>query len=216
MKIFIDFDDVLFNTKNFIADIKEIFIKHGISESVFNETYKKSDKFSGKIDGSMRTYDPAFQFKKIREKIKTDTKQVENKFETFIKDTSGYIFKDAGGFLGKIKKKDVFILSFGTNKFQKEKIKNSGIKKYFNKIIIISHAKKSEAIGKIIGKSKEPFYFIDDRVKFLEEVKIKYPFAKTFLVKRKEGRYCDEKNKYCDFEAHNLKKVEKIIESLTK
>ena len=215
MKLFIDFDDVLFNTRNFTKDIKILFLKHGIPENIFNETYKNANRFSGKIDKRMRTYDPSFQIKKIRDKIKINTKQLENDFKILIKDTSRYIFKDVNTFLGKIEKKNLFILSFGTNKFQKEKIKNSGIKKYFNKVIIVDYAEKWKAIGKIIGKSSKTFYFIDDRVKFLEEVKIKYPFAKTCLAKRKEGRYSDEKNKYCDFEAHDLNEVQEIIRKLS-
>lgn len=211
MKVFIDFDDVLFNTKRFIKDIKVVFRRHGISDNIFNETYKNANRFSGKIDGGMRTYDPSFQFKKIKEKIKIDTKLLENDFKIFKKDTSKYIFSDTDFFLGKMRKKDIFILSFGTNKFQKEKINNSKIKKYFSKVIITGCAEKGKAIEKIIKESKEAFYFIDDRVKFLEEVKIRYPFAKTFLVKRKEGRYKDKKNKYCDFSVNNLKQVSKII-----
>ena len=73
MKLFIDFDDVLFNTRNFTKDIKILFLKHGIPENIFNETYKNANRFSGKIDKRMRTYDPSFQFKKIRDKIKINT-----------------------------------------------------------------------------------------------------------------------------------------------
>ena len=46
MKIFIDFDDVLFNTKDFIRDIKIVFRRHGVSEDVFSETYKNANRFS--------------------------------------------------------------------------------------------------------------------------------------------------------------------------
>ena len=159
----------------------------------------------------MLTYDPFFHFKKIKEKIKIDTKKLENVFNMFIKDTSKYIFRDTENFFRSIDKKNIFILSFGTNEFQEEKIMNSGIEKYINKIIVVDYSKKAKAIGKVVGNSKKPFCFIDDRVKFLEEVKIKYPFAKTCLVKRKEGRYSDKKNKYCDFEAHNFEEIEKII-----
>jgi len=215
MKIFIDFDDVLFNTKNFIEDIKNIFKKFGISEKIFYETYRDRIRNSDNTNEEMRTYDPLFHFKKIKEKIKIDTKKLENDFNILIKNTSKYIFGDTENFFRNVDKKNIFILSFGTNKFQEEKIINSGIGKYINKIIVVDYFEKAKAIGKVIGKSKEPFCFIDDRVKFLEEVKIKYPFAKTCLFKRKEGRYDDEKNKYCDFEAHNFKEVEKIINNLS-
>ncbi|HOW60822.1 MAG TPA: hypothetical protein P5548_03555 [Candidatus Moranbacteria bacterium] len=216
MKVFIDFDDVLFNTKKFIEDIEVIFQKHGISKNIFYETYQSEDKISKTNYGNMFSYSPSLQFKKIKKKIKIDTKQLEKDFNVLVKNTKKYIFKDVDKFLNKMGKKDIFILSFGTNNFQKEKIKNSGIEKYFNKIIVVAYAEKSRAIGKIIGKSRESFYFIDDRVSFLEEVKNKYHFSKTFLIRRKEGRYGDKKNKYCDFSANNLRTVLKIIKENAK
>ena len=211
VKIFIDFDDVLFNTKSFIADMEAVFKKHGISKDIFYETYQSDGNFSGKINSKMRSYDPSLQFKKIREKVKIDTRHLQSDFENLVKDTSKYIFEDVKNFLYKLQKKDIFLLSFGTNKFQNKKIKNSGIEKYFNKIIIVEQYEKGKAIEKIIGKSRESFCFIDDRVAFLAEVKIRYPFAKTFLVKRREGRYKDKKNKYCDFSVNNLKQILEII-----
>lgn len=212
MKIFIDFDDVLFNTKSFIADMKAVFLKHGISEDIFNATYQSDGNFSGKINRKMRSYDPFLQFKKIREKVKIDTRHLKSDFENLAKDTRKYIFNDGINFLSKLEKKNIFLLSFGTNKFQNKKIKNSGIKKYFNKVIIVSQYEKGKAIEKILGKSKKSFCFVDDRVAFLEEVKNRYPFAKTFLLKREEGRYQDKKNKYCDFEVYNFEEVRKILQ----
>jgi FMN phosphatase YigB (HAD superfamily) len=211
MKIFIDFDDVLFNTRDFIADIKVVFRRSGISEDVFYKTYKNRAVSLNKDGENAETYDPCFHFKKIKEETKINTDQLKNDFMALKKDTSKYIFPDVCHFLSKVQKKDIFILSFGTNKFQKEKIKNSGIGKRFNKIIVTERINKGEAIGKIIGKSKEKFYFIDDRVKFLEEVKKKYPFAITVLIRRKEGRYKDKKNKCCDFLFDNLKQTLEII-----
>jgi len=137
MKIFIDFDDVLFNTKNFIEDIKNIFKKFGISEKIFYETYRDRIRNSDNKNEEMRTYDPLFNFKKIKEKIKIDTKKLENDFNILIKNTSKYIFGDTENFFRNVDKKNIFILSFGKNKFQEEKIINSGIGKYINKIIVV-------------------------------------------------------------------------------
>lgn len=210
MKIFIDFDDVLFNTKEFIADMQLIFYKHGISKDDFAKTYSSITHYSVKSDRKMRTYDPYLHFKQINQGG-INTEKLERGFRYFLKNTNKYIFKDVSAFLKNVERKEIFILSFGTNKFQKEKIKNSGINKFFNKIIVSNHVEKGRAIKKIIGESKEKFYFIDDRVEFLREVKNRYPFAETFLIRRKEGRYKDRKNKYCDHSVNNLEQVLKII-----
>ena len=51
---------------------------------------------------------------------------------------------------------------------------------------------------------------------FVEDVKKRYPRVITFLVKRREGRYNDKKNRHCDFEVKNLKEAAKLIEKLEK
>jgi len=219
MKIFIDFDDVLFNTKAFTEDIKKIFSKAGISEELFYETYRDRNDNSKKMDGHFLTYNPSLHFRKIKDKLDINTKMLESDFCALTENTKKYIFSDVPAFLKAFEKKDLFILSFGTNEFQEKKIKNSGISDYFSKIIIVSHGLKSHAIKEIIEKKSikkdEPVYFLDDRVKFLEEVKVKFPDVITILVKRPEGRYQDtKKEQHCDFEAHSLKEVRKIIEKL--
>jgi hypothetical protein len=97
---------------------------------------------------------------------------------------------------------------------QKQKIANSGIAKKFKQIEIVNEL-KARAVGNLIKKNKlsirDDLYFLDDRVEQLEDVKKRYPSIKTILVRRKEGRYRDNKNKYCDFVCNNLKQVEKII-----
>ena len=49
MKVFIDFDDVLFNTKKFIEDMEVIFQKHGISKNIFMKHTKARIKFPKQI-----------------------------------------------------------------------------------------------------------------------------------------------------------------------
>ena len=94
---------------------------------------------------------------------------------------------------------------------------NSLIKEYDKKYIediVITDKLKSEAIGLIIDKYKiidQELYFLDDRSEYLGEVKNKFPEIKTVLIKRPEGRYDDDMDKHCDFEAKNLQQVEKII-----
>ncbi|MFZ2193748.1 MAG: hypothetical protein WAV31_05890, partial [Candidatus Moraniibacteriota bacterium] len=51
MKLFIDFDDVLFNAKKFKTDLINIFIKNGVSKLEFENSYysfRKKDQALGK------------------------------------------------------------------------------------------------------------------------------------------------------------------------
>lgn len=210
MKIFIDFDDVLFNTKSFIFDYRKIFVKNGVPEEIFEKYYK--DK-SAKGDLRVKKHNPREQVEKIK-KLGYETSGIEREMSELLKNTGSYLFKDSQKFVEKFKDEDLYIVSFGDKKFQKEKIVNSGISHYFKKIVI---ADVSKAVGiKNILKNKktemgEPLIFIDDRVKFLEDIKKTYPGMITILMQRAEGRFFDERNESCNFTAENFSQVLDII-----
>jgi len=113
-------------------------------------------------------------------------------------------------FLQKFSPKELFLVSHGDRNFQRKKIENTQLKKYFC-AIKISSGQKSQDICPQIKKIKEKKFFLDDRVHYLEEVKKCLPEIITILIQRSEGRYQDKKNDYCDFTAKNLKAALKII-----
>jgi FMN phosphatase YigB (HAD superfamily) len=206
-----DFDDVLFNTRKFRDDIIRLFLKFGISKKYFYKTYK--DFPVKKKNGDIVMYDPEKQFRKLKNNSNIDISGLQKEFYKLVSNSGKYIFKDVIEFLEKIKKDNLYIISYGKNNLQKLKIKNSGLEKYFDKISIINK-NKSEAIPYLFGKKKiadEEVYFFEDREKFIKDVKSKYPFIKTILMKRKEGRYRDRRTKYCDFVIKNFKEAERII-----
>jgi FMN phosphatase YigB (HAD superfamily) len=131
-----------------------------------------------------------------------------------LKNTDKYIFKDGINFIEKMKKEQLYVVSYGDDKFQKKKIINSGIRHYFKKIMIAEDT-KAVAIKKVLKKRKlensEALIFIDDREKFLRDIKKSYPGMVTFLFGRPEGRYKDKLSRYCDFEVGNFKEVLNII-----
>ena len=210
MKIFIDFDDVLFNTKLFYEGIKNVFFENGISEEVFKKYYK--DPETEKKRGIIQKYNPYKQIEKIG-KTGINTKKLKRDFSDFIKNTSQYIFEDGIEFLKKVKNEDLYIISYGDKKFQNEKIINSGISKYFKRILI-AETTKAAAIRKILNKKTkegEALIFIDDRERFLRNIKESYPGMVTFLFNNSLGRYNDEKTGHCDFKVKNFNEVLKII-----
>lgn len=210
MKIFIDFDDVLFNTKKFKKDYFSIFKKNGISKKVFEDCYYDESE-EGK---DVKKYDPIRHVKKACEISKVRIDVLQRDIDRFITDTNRYVFSDADDFLSSFRKKDLCLVSFSKTKFQWFKIFKSGIAGNFKKIEIVDEL-KSNIIGKIIRKEKlkkdSDIYFIDDRAEQIRDVKIRFPQIKTILMKRKEGRYKDQRNKYCDFECSSLKQAKKII-----
>lgn len=205
-KIFLDFDDVIFNTRDFVRDYKKIFRSFDISEKLFKKYYYG---YPVKKNGRLLRYNPEEHLKCIEKEAGVKTAGIKKEIENFAKDTSKYIFKDVSYFLKCFPKKELFLLSYGWTKFQSMKIKNSGTTKYFSKVIV-GNDLKSEMIKNFIGKN-DAGYLLEDRVAQITDVEKKFPFVKTILIKRKEGRYNDKKNRYCEFEAKNLKEAKKII-----
>jgi hypothetical protein len=220
MKIILDFDDVIFNTRKFTDDYKKIFYDHGISEDIFEKCYRGRQSLK---KGTRRPYDPQEHLVAIKALQSINVKGINKQIDRFIRQANKYIFPDAIEFLKKFNKNDLYLVSYGDGeKFQGAKIKSAKIGKYFRKIIILNRP-KLYGIREVMGDAKrgvadkkknEAIFFLDDRVELIEEVKRKYSSISTILMKRKEGRYDGKKDKYCDFEVKNLKEAAKLIEKL--
>ncbi len=209
MKVFIDFDDVIFNTKEFVADLRIFFADNGINEEMFQKHYYTTDKKDG-----IKLFDPWAMFDRIEKNESLNMKKVRENFMLHISNLSGFVFEDVFEFLKFVGKENVYLVSFGLPVFQNEKIVSCGVSELVNGCIVTKDL-KSEAINSVMREMKvdfnEEIFFIDDRIEQVEEIKKTLPKMHTFLLCRKEGRYCDEKNKFCDWEIHNLKEAEKII-----
>ncbi len=212
MKLFIDFDDVLLNTKKFIKNFRKIFRENGITELVFRKYYYDYPVRQKK--GGLKKYDSTEHVRRIKKELGMDTRKLEKDLKKFIKTAKKYVFSDAEQFLLNFKRDDLYLVSYAKTKFQEDKIKNSGLAKRFKRIIILDKM-KSGALKSIIKKDqiskKEKLHFIDDRVEQVNDVKKSIPALKTLLMRRKEGRYSDMRSRYCDFEVKNLKEAAKII-----
>ena len=212
MKIFIDFDDVIFNTKNFSLYLKEFFERHGVSEELFRKHYYDPNDHS-----SVKLFDPWGLLDRLEKNETMDVVEIRENFMHCIKDLSGFVFADVEDFLVDMGKENVYLVSFGLPVFQNEKIIGTGVNKLVSGCIV-TKGSKAEAIQQIIEKVKidlrEEIIFIDDRIEQVQDIKKAYPRAHTFLLQRKEGRYCDQKNEYCDYEIHNLKEAQEIISKL--
>ena len=214
MKLFIDFDDVLFNAKKFKTDLINIFIKNGVSKLEFENSYysfRKKDQALGKY------YDLKKQISALKKIKRLDHEKLANELADFTANLESYVFSDVKIFLEKFPKKDLFLVTYGHEKFQKLKIKNSDLKKYFSQIIITKNY-KADDIEDVSKKQKfsldEKIILIDDRPDQIEKVKEQNEKVVTFRLRRKEGRYKDLICKNTDYEIKNLKEALKIIEEI--
>lgn len=176
MKIFIDFDDVIFNAKKFKNDLIKIFSKNKVSQEDFFRSYEFTKK-------SLLLYKPEKQLQFLIKdgKIK-NLENLRRDLDLFMGNLKRYVFKDALNFLEKFSIGDFYLLSYGDKDFQAEKIKNSKITDYFKKIII-TNKNKAEAIKNLISDPRETYFFIDDKIEHLKEME-KINNMSLFYLKR--------------------------------
>lgn len=213
MQIFIDFDDVIFNTKKFKHDFKEMFLTHGISSEIFDKYYNDPNDIR-----AIKTFDPWKQIERINEELGIDTDKLTQFVDGFIADISEYVFEDVEEFAGSVGAGNICVVSFGEREFQTKKIENSKINNFI-KDIVVTEESKADAINEIIEKENvkmpDRIFFLDDRIEQIREVKERFPRIISILVKRPEGRYQEmQKEGCCDHEVHNLKEAREIIELL--
>jgi hypothetical protein len=214
MKIFVDFDDVIFNAKRFKEDLIRIFVKNGISRHEFENSYYT---FQKKAQAEGKFYDPKKQIEVLRRKGQIDHEKLKKDIDGFMKDLSSYVFPDTYDFLKVFSKKDLFLMSYGHEKHQRNKIKGAKISKFFSKSFI-TRSNKIENILRLSKelnfKKNEKIILIDDRPEQIERAEQKMKKIVTFRMSRKEGRYSDLICLDKDYEVKNFKEALVIIQKM--
>ncbi len=210
MKIIFDFDHTLFSAKQFYFALKKAFLKLGVKEKLFQETFEKS-----KI--KKRNYDPDKQIQLIV-KVKPEIKKsdLKRQYRKTLKRAPQFLYPDTVWFLKRWRKKAKFILlSYGEEKFQRDKIKTSKIEKYFQKRVKITRDIDKVKPFKKLFQKKEKLIFIEDNPTALSEAKKIFPNVITIRINRGEGKYSKEPNNpQIDFSIKNLKELDRILNSL--
>ena len=213
MIVIIDFDYTLFSTVKFYLAIKKSFKKIGVKECLFKETFEKSK-------GKGMNYKPEKQIKLI---VKSFPQVKENLLKKELKRTlrkaSKFLYPDTKPFLKKWQNKaDLILLSYGENRFQKEKIRNAKISSYFKKILITKDFSKVSALKRILkSKKDQKVIFVEDNPYALKETKKIFPNLITIKINRKEKKYATAANNpKIDFSIKNLKELEKILIKIIK
>ncbi len=211
MKIFIDFDGVIFNSAEFRKFLREAFVKNGVSAVDFDKTL---NCFSMAKNRRMLVYSPQKQIKILSKIKKINSEKIEKSVRILCGSLKKFIFPDALYFLKNFKTDNLFILSFGDRTFQMEKIKNSKIDKFFGKIIVSTENKLNlilKTAKKYNFKKGENVIFIDDCPDNLKRVGRIKKSIKTFYVKRQSGSYGHLSCPDADYEVKNMKEALKII-----
>ena len=120
-KILLDFDYTLFDVEKF----KDALYK-AMRPYMENKSRKFWQEEKRKIQSKKKGYDPKKHIALIIPD-KKDRKKAEKAVEKTIKTAKKYLYKDTDWFFKKYKDYDLHIITFGFDKFQKEKIKATGL-----------------------------------------------------------------------------------------
>jgi len=189
MIIVFDLDYTLLNSNKFKIDLAKNL---GISINKFNKDNKKyffNNKYS------------VFKHIKILKSKKIFNEKVAGKkIKLLLKNIDKYLFPCSEKVIMQLKKRKytLYLLSFGDKIFQKQKIYNLKIKKYFNKIIITD--KRKGLYANYFNKKNEKIIFINDNAKESRIINKKNKKCRIILI---DGPYCQ-----------NIKHNYKIVKSI--
>ena len=201
MKIFLDFDDTLFNTRDYYSALKDIFGECGVPRDLFQKSYQEL-RSETPVKGWCYSFE--IHIERLQKYIDFDEESLRKKLKSFILNTKKYLFPDVKDFLSSLQKSKhkICILSFGDVHYQTAKILGTGIAQYIEKNIITNQDKGEALRGNI--DFEDSAWFFDDRIHCIESVKRIFPKIQTVLMRRIEGRFLDDRNEFCDYVAKDL------------
>lgn len=211
MKLFVDFDDVIFNAKKFKADLIRTFRRYGVTRTDFENSYYIYPK---KAQARGRYYNPKDQIKVLKKRNQIDSVALGKDIDALMKDLTEYVFPDVYAFIELFSREDLFLLTYGHEKFQRAKIRGARVGKYFKKILLSKDDKINiiRAVSRQYAfRSDEVIVFIDDRPEQIEKVETVRKSIVTFRMCRPEGRYSDLLCRAMDYEVKSLKEAAEII-----
>jgi len=217
MILILDFDDTLLNTKQFWTKrMPDLLFSHfKITHTEFKESRETLKEMHR---NNPEYYDLKSRIELLGNNSPEYVKEICKKIYEFTeKETKNFLFNDTVSFLKKYQNVHTLILmTFGDPDFQRHKVVSSGIAPYFSKLIFTGEESKATAIKKVVKDAPRntKIVFLDDRIPHLRATKKTIPRVFTVRMKRKEGRYNDEKGfKEC-YEVTDLNSFAALLESI--
>ena len=177
--IIIDFDDVLFDRKGAFAKAS---FKAGVDLSSGSKLYEKVKTDNNGI------YNFKKHLKIIANHDPKKLRQINQSMEKVFKRAPKFLFPGVHKILQKLRQQanQLILASRGNVYFQKQKIYNSGITNYFDKIIISEKFKAKALSGRIKtwrAKNHE-IIFIDDSKQEINLIKKTFAFVKIAHIRK--------------------------------
>ena len=186
MNYYIDFDNTIFDTVSFHNDLIKILLDNNIEESYINDYYKENG------------VKPLDLVNHLCNEV------ITVKVDELFKNAKKYLYKDAIEFLKTKSFNNYILYTYGDLDYQNKKIDNSGIKDYFDEIIITDSEKTN------LKLDYKNSVFIEDNTKVIKELLDKGA-TKIYRVKRSNNIHSDEVlNDSRIIEIYSMKDIKEI------
>ncbi|MFA7170975.1 MAG: hypothetical protein WC180_03205 [Candidatus Paceibacterota bacterium] len=209
MKIYLDFDDTIFDTRAFAEDLSRIFERVGFSEKDFFDNYALVRDNRGGLDLDAL-------FNQLSHQREFDIRKTRRSVDNLFANVDVFVHNDFFDFARGFSKEDLTLLSYGPTLSQREKIENSKVIPFFNEIIVTSRSKE-ESFPDILRKyPSEELFFVDDKADQIDRVKTVAPSVVVMKMERPGGRHTGIKSELADHIVKDFYDVAEIIKGKSK
>jgi len=201
-KLFIDFDNTLYDTRFLKNNLFEVLENKGFSKAEVLATYEKAS--------SNYNYSPKSHLGELLKVRNFNSKATEAIIESLYLDAQEHLFKDTIDFLKSLDrtKFEVDLLTLGNSEFQKRKVEASGIDGYFDRIYYCEDQKW--IFLKTLVKKDEKFFVIDDRNDALYKICEEFKNCIPLEINRTE-KPLDPMEKPSPYRGVSIKKIDEAI-----
>ena len=181
MKIIFDLDHTLFDTRAFKRDIFHLLKKYGISEEAFCASYNE-------YVGAHLNYDLEGHVLLLCKKYDINFSEIKTKIKDFLRASfAKYLRDNALSVLETLQQRghQLILITKGYPKFQRIKIRQSGLEDVFKNNIFVCEEEKEKILAKL--DLSGTVYFINDQWHETERIKTHFPLLNYILYVRPDA-----------------------------
>ena len=191
MNMFLDFDITIFDLVRFMNDLRGVLRTHGVSQELIDAYYSRSNpRIEDTTSKTHYLIQNPDEMGRILETEKVD--KIMTAWKEIIASGNKYVFPDALFFLEKYSHENLIVVSYSSPVWQSLKIDISGTRRYFKDIFIV-RGPKSVALKDCNEGGPLDGIFVDDRARYIDDIKANFPEIVVFHMLRPIGRYNHER-----------------------
>ncbi|MDP3245327.1 MAG: HAD family hydrolase [bacterium] len=213
MIFILDFDYTLFDVSVFKKALSKSVKKLGIKQDLWQETYKKTLEQHKEACN----YDVKKHSHLLGQMVAVDSFLIENEMRQVLARSQDFLYPDTEDFLRYLKNRGskIVLLTLGNIAWQKKKIKDLKIKKYFDKFIFTARHKRHLKL-KFNGSPRD-WIFVNDNPREIQEMRPLFPKSVFLRLKRHGGKkFLSELEKISVPTFPDLKTVKKYLVAINK